>query len=169
MKILNMGSGGKYEEGKVNVDYYAENVDVRHNLNETPYPFEDNEFDEIHCMNIIEHLDDVIATMKELHRIGRPECKIIIRVPHFRSASLYEDITHKNGYAWKTFDIFLSNGQVYGDYANFKFDLVNRYYTEYKIKVLYKILSKIPVLTDNLLSKFIPMASIVFVLRIVKK
>src|SRR5690242_13493694 len=95
--VLNLGCGADYMEGAVNVDRFASNVDVRHDLNKTPYPFPSNEFDEIRCMNIIEHLDDVFSVMQELHRIGRAGCLVIIRVPHFRSACLYEDITHRHG------------------------------------------------------------------------
>lgn len=167
-RLLNLGCGEDYVEGAVNVDEFAHKVDVRHDLNRIPYPFPDNAFDAIRCMNIIEHLDDVIATMRELHRIGRPGCRVSIRVPHFRSACLYEDITHRRGFAWRSFDVFAVGGTVYGDYAAFKFRIRSRAYTPYKLPVLYRLLSKAPVLTDNLLSKYIPMASILFELEVVK-
>lgn len=166
--LLNLGCGEDYLEGAVNVDQFAHRVDIRHDLNRVPYPFPDNEFDSIRCMNIIEHLDDVIATMRELHRIGRPGCRVSIRVPHFRSACLYEDITHRHGFAWRSFDVFAVGGTVYGDYTAFKFRIRSRAYTPYKVRALYRLLSKVPVLTDNLLSKYIPMASILFELEVVK-
>lgn len=166
--VLNLGCGRDYVEGAINVDFFASKVDVRHDLEATPYPFSDNEFDEIRCLNIIEHLDNIFGVMQELHRIGRAGSLIRIRVPHFRSACLYEDITHKRGFAWKSFDIFTTDGDVYGEYTKFKFHMVDRSYTPYKITALYKILSMTPSLTDNLLSKYIPMASIMFTLRVVK-
>lgn len=167
-RVLNLGSGELYEPGAVNVDFYADKADIRHDLNRFPYPFADSTFDEIRCLNIIEHLDDVIGAMCELHRIGKPGCKVTIRVPHFRSASLYEDLTHKHGFAWRSFDIFSNDGKVYGNYVGVKFEIVSRAYTPYKLGFLYDLLSRMPVLTDNLLSKYVPMASILFVLKVIK-
>lgn len=169
MRILNLGCGNDYLEGAINVDLFAEKVDVRHDLNSTPYPFADNEFGEIRCMNIIEHLDDIFGTMHELHRIAKPGCRIVIRVPHFRSACLYEDLTHRRGFAWKSFEIFCEEGSIYGEYTEKRFRILSRSYTPYKIKSLYRLLSKAPVLTDNLLSKYIPMASIAIVLETIKR
>jgi predicted SAM-dependent methyltransferase len=167
-RVLNLGCGADYVAGAVNVDQFADKVDLKHDLNSIPFPFPDSEFDEIRCMNIIEHLDNVISTMQELHRIGRHGCKITIRVPHFRSACLYEDITHQHGFAWRSFDVLSMNGSIYGKYTSRMFKINSRAYTAYKIPILYRILSKIPTLTDNLLSKYIPMASIMFELEVIK-
>lgn len=167
-RTLNLGCGEQYEEGATNIDFYAKRVDVRHDLDLIPYPFSDDTFDEIRCYNIIEHLQDVVRVMGELHRIGKSGCKVIIRVPHFRSACLYEDLTHKHGFAWRTFDIFTDSNTIYGNYSSVRFRMLSRQYTPYKIKAFYKILSSMPVLTDNLLSKFVPMASILFVMEVDK-
>jgi len=167
-RMLNLGCGADYILGAVNVDQFARKVDLRHDLESTPYPFDDDEFDEIRCMNIIEHLNNIFAVMRELHRIGRNGCRVLVRVPHFRSACLYEDITHRRGFAWRSFDLFATNGSLYGDYVDYKFNIVSRSYTPYKLPALYRLLSRAPVLTDNLLSKYIPMASILFELEIVK-
>lgn len=167
-RIANLGSGELYVEGVTNVDLFAIRADVRHDLNEYPYPFPDSCFDEIRAYNLIEHLNDVIVAMREIHRIASDGCLVKIRVPHFRSACLYEDLTHRHGFAWRSFDIFVEGGTVYGNYADFRFEIVSRAYTPYIVPFLYRALSKVPVLTDNLLSKFIPMASIEFVLKVRK-
>lgn len=167
-EILNLGCGERYEEGATNVDFYATRVDVRHDLDLIPYPFGDSTFDEVHCYNVIEHLEKVIPVMEELHRISKPGCRITIRVPHFRSACLYEDLTHKHGFAWRSFDIFAQDGSVYGNYTSSRYRILSRAYTPYKFPFLYKLLSGVPVFTDNFLSKYIPMASIQFVLEVKK-
>jgi len=168
-KTLNLGSGNSYVEGETNIDLYAARVDVRHDLNVLPYPFEGDTFDEIRCMNIIEHLDDPVAVMQELHRIGRNGCILTIRVPHFRSASVAEDITHRRGFAWRTFDMFTDDSTLYGEYSKLKFTMVERQYTPYLFPLFYRLLSKVPLLTDHLLSKFVPMASIRFVMKVEKR
>lgn len=168
-KVANLGNGNLYVEGFTNVDLFAARADVRHDLDIFPYPFEDSSFDEIRAHNIVEHLTDVVAVMRELHRIGKDGCLVTIRVPHFRSACLYEDLTHRHGFAWRSFDIFVDHGEVYGDYADFRYEIVSRAYTPYLVPLLYRVLSRVPLLTDHLLSKFIPMASIEFVLKVRKK
>lgn len=167
-RTLNLGCGEDYRAGAVNVDLHADRVDVRCDLGRAAWPFRDDCFDEIRCMNIVEHLDDVIGAMEELHRLGRPGCRVTIRVPHFRSACLYEDITHRRGFAWKSLDVFCVGGEVYGSYSKARFRMVSRAYTAYKIAWLYALLSRMPVLTDNLLSKYVPMASILFELEVLK-
>jgi len=167
-RTLNLGCGERVVDGAVNVDFYAKHADVRHDLNRYPYPFADGAFDEIHAWNVIEHLDDVIAAVHEIHRIGADGCLVRIRVPHFRSACLYEDLTHRHGFAWRSFDIFVEDGSIYGDYAQCKFEIVHRRFTPYLFPPLYRFLSWLPSLTDNLLSKYVPMASIEFTLRVRK-
>jgi hypothetical protein len=167
-RVLNLGCGELYADDAVNVDLYAKRVDHRFDLNKIPYPFEDGRFVEIRCYNIIEHLDDIFVAMAELHRIAAPGALLKIRVPHFRSACLYEDITHKHGFAWRSFDIFTDQKTVYGEYTDPKFRICARRYTPYLLPFLYRWLSAAPVLTDNLLSKYIPMASIEFELEVIK-
>lgn len=167
-RVANLGCGKDYVPGETNVDLYAEKVDVRHDLNIFPYPFLDDSFDEIHAFNVIEHLIDAIEVMREIHRIGADGCVVLVRVPHFRSACLYEDLTHRYGFAWKSFDVFVDGGSVYGNYVECKYKIVSREYTPYLVPSLYRLLSRVPVLTDNLLSKFVPMASIVFRLKVMK-
>ena len=168
LKILNLGCGNRYEEDAINVDFYAARVDVRHDLEVFPYPFDDNTFQEIRCYNVIEHLTDVVRVMGELYRIGKSGCLITIRVPHFRSACLYEDLTHKHGFAWRSFDLFVPEGEIYGEYSSARYKIIHREYTSYKVAFVYKLLSKMPTLTDNLLSKYVPMASILFTLEVQK-
>ena len=61
MKKLNLGCGKKILKGYINLDCVKfPGVDKVHNLNKYPWPFKDNEFDEIYCDNILEHLDGII-------------------------------------------------------------------------------------------------------------
>lgn len=83
-KKLNLGCGEFKKDGYVNVDFHsALEPDVRHDLNEFPYPFSDNEFEVIEADHVLEHLNDVFKVMGELHRISKNRALIIIRVPHF--------------------------------------------------------------------------------------
>ncbi len=73
MKIFDLGCGLNKLPGAVGVDIRpGPEVDVIHDLNVYPWPFADNEFDFVHASNILEHLDDVVQAVEEIHRITRP-------------------------------------------------------------------------------------------------
>ena len=108
MKRLNLGCGTDIKAGYVNFDVIPlSGVDVIHDVNSFPYPFEDDMFDEILCLNILEHVD-LIPVLKELHRILRKGGELIIQVPHFTSRNNFIDPTHKNRFSIQTFDFFVS-------------------------------------------------------------
>lgn len=94
---LNLGSGEFPKAGFVNVDYYSiSSPDVSHDLNQFPYPFEENRFDLAEADHVLEHLLDPFKVMGELRRICAPGATIHIRVPHFSRGFTHAD--HKRGF-----------------------------------------------------------------------
>ena len=105
--ILDLGCGTTKRAGAVGVDIAPfPGVDVVHDLNVYPYPFDDDSADDIALDNVLEHLEDVIATMEELHRIGRDGCRIRIDVPYFRSRWAAVDPTHLHAFTPDSFAYF---------------------------------------------------------------
>ncbi len=123
-KILNIGCGKTKIPGSIGVDSVMVDgyVDIKHDLNIIPYPFEDNYADEIHIYHVLEHLSEPIKKLEELHRILKPGGVIYIRVPHFSSMGAFTDLTHKRPFGYLSFNCFEET-----DY--------HHYYT----KVCYKI------------------------------
>ena len=64
--------------GKPDIEYYKSDFNC-------PTPFQDNQFDLIIAGEIIEHLYDTDNAFKELHRIGKNNCTIIITTPNLSS------------------------------------------------------------------------------------
>lgn len=117
MKKLNLGSGEFPKPGYVNVDYYAVSTpDVVHNLEVFPYPFSDNEFDLLEADHCLEHLSSPFRVMKELHRIGKPGARVVIRVPHFSRGFTHAE--HKAGFD-VTFPYYF-NKDFKGGYQGFE-------------------------------------------------
>lgn len=115
MNKLNIGCGGEIKKGYINLDIQKlRGVNIIHNLNKYPYPFKKNQFIEIYCNNILEHLDDIIKPMEELHRISMNGGKIIIEVPIYPSIWAMSDPTHKSFYTFFTFDYLREE-----DYLNY--------------------------------------------------
>ena len=87
MKKIYLGSGSqtqtKRDQGFVTVDFDARyKPDVLWNLDEHPYPFNDNSIDYIEAFHVIEHLTDVDAFMQDLWRICKHDAKIKLMYPH---------------------------------------------------------------------------------------
>jgi SAM-dependent methyltransferase len=126
MKKLNLGCGNDVKKGWVNLDVIKmPGVDVVHDLNRTPWPFSAGEFDEVLCQDVLEHVDDLLTVLKEIHRVLKPGGIARIRVPHFTSAIAYNDPTHKRFFAWNSFEYF-EKGKPYHFYVDFSFRQVSR-------------------------------------------
>ncbi len=110
MKKLNLGCGRDSKEGYVNLDCVKlPGVNVVHDLNKFPYPFKDEEFDEIICKHILEHITDLNKTMIEIHRILKKGGILKITVPHFTSSSAWTDPQHVRAFGYFSFDYFHQN------------------------------------------------------------
>ncbi len=108
-KKLNLGCGTNIQKGWVNLDISSlPGVDVVHDVEKLPLPFSENEFSEILCQDILEHVE-YIPILKELHRITAPGGEVSIRVPHFTSKHNFIDPTHKKMFSINTFDFFVKN------------------------------------------------------------
>ncbi len=125
--IINLGCGAVRIPGSIGVDRVAisDFVDVVHDLDKVPYPFKNNSVDEIHFYHVLEHLQQPIKKMEELHRILKPGGIIYLRVPHFSSMGAFSDITHVRPFGFTSFDCFKKD-----DYHHF--------YTEVEFKLLEK-------------------------------
>lgn len=130
-KKLNLGCGKDIKAGWVNLDSKPlPGVDAVHNLEKLPLPFQNNEFSEILCQDVLEHIADYIPLLKDLHRILTAGGKIIIRVPHFTSKNNFIDPTHKRLFSVDTFDFFVENSvfsksKERNYYFDFHFDRVS--------------------------------------------
>jgi SAM-dependent methyltransferase len=107
MRKLNFGCGKDIKEEYINADISQhEGIDKIFDFNIFPYPFSDNEFDEILADNILEHLDNIPFIMKELHRITKPDGKVRIIVPYYNCYGAYNDVTHKHYFSHLSFEPF---------------------------------------------------------------
>ena len=151
-KILDIGCGRNKLKGAIGVDLLNfEGVDVVWDLNKFPYPFPDDEFDEIYCNHVLEHLDNVVATMKELYRIGKNKCKIFIRVPHAScSFTTWSDPTHRRAFTSGSFNYFDSSCPLsYYAGINIKTKKILLHYCLYGGRVNNKRVTKIPLFLAN--------------------
>ncbi len=146
--ILDVGCGRNKYPGAIGIDNNPRAApDVLCDLDRPPYPFRDGLFDEIRATHVIEHVGDVMATMKELHRLAKPGGRIVIVTPHYTDFSSFCDPTHRwhlNSFSFRHF------GEDHGGYD---------FYTQQKlreIKVHVRLLALWRYLGFELLVNAIP-------------
>ncbi len=115
---LNIGCGGSRIERAVdggiciNMDKYLTSAtDMLGDL-ERGLPFRDAQFNHVVAHNILEHVDDVIKSMRELDRLLAPGGILQIEVPHIGSYNHGTDVTHRRGMTFSSFN-FLNRAGSY--------------------------------------------------------
>ena len=108
---LNLGCGQNRIEGYVNADREpAVEPDVVMDLEEFPWPFEDNSVDEVVANHVLEHVgadaNVFIGIMQELYRVCRPGALVHIAVPHPRHDNFVDDPTHVRAITPMTLSLF---------------------------------------------------------------
>ena len=95
-RVLDVGCGNNKLPGAIGIDRVAlPAVDVVHDLNSFPYPFDSSSFDEIRLIHVIEHLDSIIRVMEEIYRMVRPGGRVTIITPHYSDFQSWNDPTHR--------------------------------------------------------------------------
>ncbi len=112
---LNLGCGSEGRtSGVVNVDRVAlPNVDIVHDLDVTPWPFESDAYDRIKAQDVFEHVDDPIGFMTECHRVLKPGGELLIKSPHFRHQDAFTDPTHRRFCTEHTWDYWINGTALF--------------------------------------------------------
>jgi predicted SAM-dependent methyltransferase len=115
---LDIGCGQSKRAGFVGLDILPlPGVDVVHDLNAFPYPFEDSTFEEIWADQVLEHVQNPLRTVEEIWRIATPDSVVRIGVPYFRSHYAVIDPTHRNFFGVQWFDYFDPSKELCARYA----------------------------------------------------
>ena len=104
-RILDLGCGRHKVPGALGVDRNpGSQADVLGDLDSKRLPFRDGLFDEVHLNHVIEHLQDVVAVMAEIHRVCKSGAAVTVRTPHFSSIHSYTDPGHRQRLARGSMD-----------------------------------------------------------------
>jgi len=172
MKKLNIGCGNKKMKGWINLDSFPGCYpDLVHDLNSYPYPFYDDEIDEVYADNVLEHLDDKIKPLEELWRICKKGAKITIVVPIVPSVFAFQDPTHKQFYGFSTFDYFTKDHSL-NYYSPIRFKIISKKLLFYRFTKLIEPIININERTQKFfyifLSQFIPPFMLKIILEVEK-
>lgn len=106
-EVLHLGCGRVKHPRALGVDATADSAaDLVWDLDRRPWPLPADAFAKIYLVNVLEHLDDVVATMEEVHRVARPGARVVILAPFASSYHLWTDPTHKRAFMARSFQYF---------------------------------------------------------------
>ena len=140
-RILDMGCGPAKWPSAIGIDHKAyTNVDVVWDLERLPWPLPENSFDAILCRDSLEHVENIVGTMEEFHRLLQPGGRVIIVTPHVAHPSSFLDPTHKHHFTLGTFDYF--TGDIsYPKYSDRQFRMITKGFTFPHALALGKLLA----------------------------
>jgi len=175
-RILDLGCGWNKRNGAVGLDInMSVGADILHDLNDIPYPIKDSEFHEIYLDNVLEHLDNVIEVMQEIHRIGKPEALVKIIVPYFRSRFAFVDPTHKHYFSVESLSYFDHKHPFFDryKYSHAKFEILSKVFNDNvettRIgKVVKRFANRYPTIYERLISHYYSLDCITFCLMVIK-
>jgi SAM-dependent methyltransferase len=120
--ILDVGCGINKFPGAIGVDRNpATRADVLADLDHFPYPFRDGAFAQVRAVHVIEHVQDVVRTMEEFHRLARPGGRVFLSTPHYTDFSSFCDPTHRWHLNSFSFRYFGENHGGFGYYSAARF------------------------------------------------
>ena len=163
---LIIGNAGKRADDAVTLDIDpALKPDVIHDLNITPLPFKDNQFKEITCHHVLEHLNDISPVLDELHRICRPNGMICIEVPHH--SSWYSNTpVHKLRFNYFAMDGYIKGQETW--LTGKKFKLLKKeitFHRAFRRLLLSKIFNACPMAYERFWTYIFPAENLVIWLR----
>jgi SAM-dependent methyltransferase len=118
---LNLGCGRTPIPGWVNLDVVAlPGVDVVADLDDcarTLLPFPENHFDWIVGTHVLEHVRNTLPLLEDLHRVAKPDAKLVFNLPYGSSDDAHEDPTHVRAYFLNSFGYFSQPAYWRTDYG----------------------------------------------------
>ena len=121
-RVLDIGCGANKVAGAIGIDVNPRTAaDVIHDLDELPYPFADDSFDEVVGRHVIEHVQNPMAVMSELHRITRAGGTVKLLAPHWTNPDFATDLTHRNHLNSYSFRNLTDDRAVFDFYTEARF------------------------------------------------
>ena len=107
LAVADVGCGAtKQVEGAIGVDALPlPGVDVVASVDEG-LPFADGSFDHVFAVHVLEHVEDMLRAMAELHRVLRPSGVLHVLAPWWRHVNAAADPTHRRPFAVETIAYF---------------------------------------------------------------
>ena len=128
--ILNLGAGNEIIGDAINHDLikHRPEIAIAWDLENLPWPWLDNSFDQIVAKSVLEHLKlTLIESLDECWRILRPGGQVFVKLPYWDSDISHQDPTHRWFFSLNSFDQFdpdTKRGKIYAYYTPHKWRIL---------------------------------------------
>jgi hypothetical protein len=96
--------------------------------------------------DVLEHLDNTVAILEEIHRVCRGGARVEITVPHFSSHNTFVDPTHRRAFSALTFEHF-AEGHRLGYYTSCRYRILRRqivFHPSWVNKIVWRLANRFP-------------------------
>lgn len=168
MKILDIGCDGKKylspgdEVIGLDIQKFPD-VDVVHDLEKPPMPFQDESFDVVHSSHNIEHVSNRIGLMDDIWRVLKPEGIFDVTVPH-HSNPIGKRLEHHGYFSMQAFDSLVPDEKE--KYIRGKFVVIERHIRLLApFRFLEPLVDRFPDFYEWRLSTLVPAVEVHFKLK----
>lgn len=132
MVLLNLGAGNRVISGAINHDVVKHRPEINAvwDLDKTPWPWMDDEFDKIEFISVIEHLKlSPLESLNECWRILKKGGILTIKYPLYTADTVHDDPTHRWFLSEVSLDYVIPGtryGEDYSFYSPYKWTLLGR-------------------------------------------
>lgn len=178
LRKLDLGCGASKRPGFEGADGLAfPGVDHVFDFDNFPYPLPDDAFNEVWLDQVLEHLEQPVRVMEELHRISCHNATVHIGVPYFRGPYAWIDPTHRRAFSVHFPRYFVEGDDLcarYG-YSKARFEIIRiEFDREWRRSrsllhwLLIRFAQRWPGYYEQHLSHLLPLNSLTFTLRVIK-
>jgi predicted SAM-dependent methyltransferase len=105
-KCLNIGASRSFIPDFINIDV-VKHADISLDLNKDRLPFDDNTVDTIFTYHTLEHLDNYLGALAEIHRVMKHGARLFVGVPYVTSTQMnLVNPYHRQHFNEYSFDFF---------------------------------------------------------------
>lgn len=140
--VLQLGCGRRPIEGAVNHDRgeWGAWVDAVWDLEEMPWPTVDGApFDVVVAYDLVEHVEDVLGFVNEIHDLLRPGGILVMRGGAADNPASFTDPTHKHFFTDDSMNFFDRSTAIGDHYGRFYVDSLGRPLTEWRIREVARV------------------------------
>jgi len=121
-RVLDIGCGDRKIPGSIGIDSCSRKADISMEIRDT-LPFKDNSFDEVFCLNYLEHTFYFNHIIDEMYRVLKPGGIAHVEVPYYNSFNYGQVPFHKVPFAETTMASFFSEGGEFVRYSKSRFKI----------------------------------------------
>lgn len=151
-RVLNVASGNRKFKGSVSIDYDESTNPDKIWKSTEPLPFPDKCFDEVFCLNFLEHIFEFNEVLSEIYRVMKPGGILHVEVPYYNSFNFGQTPFHHIMFCETTMAQWYTQKGAIARYSDIKFEVIETelYFTKPAMLIPFPLRIKLAHYIPNL-------------------